>query len=47
VTRVAVIDYELCKPSKCNQECIAFCPVNLTGGTAIEMDKMRRKPVIY
>ncbi|HIQ23788.1 MAG TPA: ribosome biogenesis/translation initiation ATPase RLI [Pyrodictium delaneyi] len=47
MTRVAVIDYELCKPSKCNQECIAFCPVNLTGGTAIEMDKTRRKPVIY
>jgi len=47
MARVAVIDYELCKPHKCNQECIAFCPVNLTGGKAIEMDPSRRKPVIY
>ena len=47
MVRVAVIDYELCKPSKCHQECIAFCPVNLTGGKAIEMDPGRKKPVIY
>ena len=47
MTRLAVIDYELCKPSKCSQECIRFCPVNLTGGKAIEMDPVRRKPVIY
>lgn len=47
MTRLAVIDYELCKPSKCSQECIRFCPVNLTGGKAIEMDPARRKPVIY
>jgi len=47
LTRLAVIDYELCKPSKCSQECIRFCPVNLTGGKAIEMDPARRKPVIY
>ncbi len=47
MTRLAVIDYELCKPSKCSQECIRFCPVNLTGGKAIEIDPVRRKPVIY
>ena len=47
MTRVAVIDYDLCKPSKCHQECIAFCPVNLTGGKAIEIPPGRRKPVIY
>ena len=47
MVRLAVIDYELCKPSKCSQECIRFCPVNLTGGKAIEMDPSRRKPVIY
>ncbi|ABM80347.1 ribosome biogenesis/translation initiation ATPase RLI [Hyperthermus butylicus] len=47
MARIAVIDYELCKPSKCHRECIAFCPVNLTGGKAIEFDEARRKPVIY
>ncbi len=47
LVRIAVIDYELCKPSKCNRECIRFCPVNLTGGKAIEFDEARRKPVIY
>ncbi|KSW11368.1 ATPase [Pyrodictium occultum] len=47
MVRIAVIDYDLCKPSKCHQECIAFCPVNLTGGKAIEMSPERRKPVIY
>jgi len=47
MVRVAVIDYELCKPNKCNKECIVFCPVNKTGGKAIEMDPSLRKPVIY
>ena len=47
MVRVAVIDYELCKPNKCNKECIVFCPVNKTGGKAIEMDPGRKKPVIY
>jgi ATP-binding cassette subfamily E protein 1 len=47
LVRVAVIDYELCKPDKCNKECIVFCPVNKTGGKAIEMDPSRKKPVIY
>lgn len=45
MVRVAVIDYELCKPHKCNQECIRFCPVNRTGGKAIEM--VGGKPRIY
>ncbi len=47
MVRVAVIDYEACKPSKCNLECIRFCPVNLTHGKAIEIVPPRRKPVIY
>jgi ATP-binding cassette subfamily E protein 1 len=47
MVRVAVIDYEACKPSKCNLECIRFCPVNLTHGKAIEIAPPRRKPVIY
>ncbi|MET1128187.1 MAG: ribosome biogenesis/translation initiation ATPase RLI [Thermoproteota archaeon] len=47
MVRVAVIDYESCKPSKCSRECIAFCPVNLSHGTAIEMPEGRTKPIIY
>jgi len=35
--RIAVVDKELCKPSKCNLECMRFCPVNRTGGKAVEI----------
>ena len=47
--RLAVIDYESCKPKKCSYECINVCPVNRTGrAVAIEADQARRgKPVIY
>ncbi len=47
--RLAVIDYETCKPRKCSYECISVCPVNKTGrAVAIEADMARRgKPVIY
>jgi ATP-binding cassette subfamily E protein 1 len=37
MVRVAVVDRELCKPSKCNHECLRFCPLNRTGKTAIEL----------
>lgn len=49
MARIAVIDYELCKPKKCNYECVNVCPVNKTGkGVAIEADMASRgKPVIY
>ncbi|MEM3085464.1 MAG: ribosome biogenesis/translation initiation ATPase RLI, partial [Nitrososphaerales archaeon] len=33
--RIAVIDEELCKPKKCNLECINFCPVNKSGAKCI------------
>jgi len=47
--RVAVIDYDLCKPNKCSLECIRFCPVNRSrrGSKAIEIPEGRKKPVIY
>ncbi len=47
--RIAVIDYTLCKPRKCNLECIRFCPVNRSrrGSKAIEIDASKGKPVIY
>ncbi|GBF08776.1 ABCE1 homolog [Aeropyrum pernix] len=47
--RLAVIDYDSCKPKKCSYECIAVCPVNKSGrGVAIDADMASRgKPVIY
>ena len=38
-TRIAIVDHEKCKPSKCKQECKKKCPVNLTGKACIEVDK--------
>ncbi len=45
MVRVAVVDRELCKSSKCNLECIRFCPINRTGKTAIEL--VGKYPRIY
>ncbi len=46
--RLAVIDYDLCRPTKCSLECIRFCPVNRAGTTAIETsEEVKGKPVIY
>ncbi|MEB3806116.1 MAG: ribosome biogenesis/translation initiation ATPase RLI [Desulfurococcales archaeon] len=47
--RLAVIDYDTCKPRKCSYECINVCPVNKSGkGIAIQADKEKKgKPVIF
>ncbi len=45
MVRVAVVDRELCRPTKCNLECVRFCPVNRTGKTAVELAGGR--PRIY
>lgn len=46
--RVAVINYDYCKPDKCNIECVSFCPINRSGGKAIELAEIvKGKPVIY
>ncbi len=37
MVRIATVDYELCKPHRCNRECVRFCPINRTGGKAIEL----------
>ena len=45
--RIAVIDRELCKPDKCNYECIRFCPINKSGrNKAIEIGE-DGKPIIH
>lgn len=47
MVRVAVIDRDLCKPSKCGLECIRFCPINRTKPVkAVELDKESRRAVI-
>jgi ATP-binding cassette subfamily E protein 1 len=37
--RIAVVDKERCKPEKCTQECIRFCPMVRTRREAIKLDK--------
>ncbi|ABP96396.1 MULTISPECIES: ribosome biogenesis/translation initiation ATPase RLI [Metallosphaera] len=46
--RVAVINYDSCKPDKCSIECVRFCPINRAGSKAIEIDQSKLgKPVVY
>ncbi|EWG07248.1 MAG: ATPase RIL [Candidatus Aramenus sulfurataquae] len=46
--RVAVINYDFCKPDKCSIECVRFCPINRSGSKAIELSEIvKGKPVIY
>jgi len=48
MVRVAVIDYDVCRPDKCNLECISFCPINRSGSKAVELSEAKNgKPVIY
>ncbi len=45
MTRVAVLDRELCKPKKCSYECINVCPVNRQEKVCIRVAE-ERKPAI-
>ncbi|MHA1593800.1 MAG: ribosome biogenesis/translation initiation ATPase RLI [Candidatus Baldrarchaeia archaeon] len=44
--RIAVIDYDNCKPKDCTKECMRFCPMVKTGVEAIVFDEETGKPVI-
>ena len=44
--RIAVIDAALCKPRKCNHECVRLCPLNRTGTKTIWVDEESNKVVI-
>lgn len=46
LTRVAVIDRELCKPKKCDYLCIRVCPRNRFGDKCIIMDEETKFPTI-
>ena len=43
-TRIAIIDPEKCKPTKCNQECRRICPVVQIGKQCITVDKTINVP---
>lgn len=44
-----MIDYSLCKPNKCNLECVRFCPVNRSrrSSKAIDISQETGKPIIF
>ncbi len=44
--RIAGIDKELCKPKKCNLECIAYCPLNKGGLKCITLDEENNIAII-
>lgn len=37
LTRIAIVNFDRCKPKKCNLECFKCCPVNLQGKLCIEV----------
>jgi ATP-binding cassette subfamily E protein 1 len=41
--RIAVIDKALCRPSKCNRECVRFCPINRSGSKCVWIDEGENK----
>ncbi|MEM4763066.1 MAG: ribosome biogenesis/translation initiation ATPase RLI, partial [Desulfurococcaceae archaeon] len=46
--RIAVIDRDYCKPSKCNLECIRFCPINRSRKKkAVDLSEDKSRAVIY
>lgn len=48
MVRVAVIDRDYCKPSKCNLECIRFCPINKSKKKkAIDLVEDKSRVVIF
>jgi len=48
MVRVAVIDRDYCKPSKCNLECIRFCPINKSKKKkAIDLVEDKSRVIIF
>ena len=49
-TRIAIVDYDLCKPKKCNKECVIKCPSNQIGKECVvveDIEDIGEKSVIY
>ena len=41
--RIAVVEPDLCRPSKCNLECVRFCPINRSGAKCVWIDEDEKK----
>jgi len=35
--RLAIVKEDLCKPRRCNKECVRFCPINRSGAKCVEI----------
>lgn len=46
LTRIAIINPDKCKPSKCNLECKKKCPPNINGNLVIEVKKDSKTAII-
>jgi len=46
LTRIAVINRDLCKPKKCNYLCVSVCPKNRSKEECIVEDEDSKFPVI-
>lgn len=44
--RIAVIDFELCKPEKCDYLCARVCPINRSQKECVVINELTDKPVI-
>jgi len=44
--RVAIVSDDRCKPSKCNQECKRYCPVNALGKLCVDANKQAQNAII-
>ncbi|MEM0042719.1 MAG: ribosome biogenesis/translation initiation ATPase RLI [Thermofilaceae archaeon] len=44
--RVAVVERNLCRVSKCGQECVRFCPINRSGAKCVWIDENLKRAVI-
>ena len=47
--RIGIVDYDKCKPSKCNKECTKKCPPNQTGKKCIyveDVEDIGKKAII-
>lgn len=44
--RIAIVDEHRCKPSKCNQECKRYCPVNAQGKFCVDATKQSQTATI-
>ena len=47
LTRIAIINEDKCKPSKCGLQCKKSCPVVLNGKLCVEVTTKSKKSIIH